>query len=61
MLNSVNLFKVGQNPNVVKQNPQKVSFAGSELSHSTNLSMPKADSFKKSLQGPTCGVDCCFI
>jgi hypothetical protein len=54
MLDSVKLFKVGQNANAVKQNP--VSFKGSELPQSISGSKDKADSFKKSLKR-YCGVD----
>lgn len=44
-MNLVTMFKLGQSNGAVKQNTQKVSFAGSELPHSTKLA--KADSFQK--------------
>jgi hypothetical protein len=60
MLDSVKLFKVGQNANAVKQSQQKVSFKGSELPQSINISKDKADSFKKSLKR-FCALDSTYI
>lgn len=49
MISSVQLFKAGQNTNTVKQNPQKVSFTGSELSQSINAPKDKNNSLKLGL------------
>lgn len=46
-LGKVDMVRIAQNPKVAKSSPQKVSFTGSELPHSTKLTEGKADSFQK--------------